>query len=415
MAELSTLGHVIKLAYEGQADTNAFTDAEKAKLSSMEEAATANASDADLRDRSTHTGTQFAASIVDLPDLLAGKVDVAEGKGLSDANFTAAEKMKLASLEDAHFKGVYVGLSGLTTAHPTAEAGDYAVVDDGVDLTWYQWDVGAGEWVARAGESTEVTPSQVKSYYESNPDTNAFTDDEKARLAQLGGTGRFTLRRVGTWNAATNTPELIDGTGNAGDYYVVTTGGTQNFGSGSYNFSQYDWVLYTGGTWQRFAANPPALAWDNISGKPAVYIHRGSISPPIPALYAANSAGVLVPTNTATDYPLTESNFDTFSIMSDGKIVIPSWANRFRLTASINFEANPNGRRQASVFINGGNSTTLRVMAVPDALTSVPLITPIRPVNPGDVLELRVYHTAGVNLNVSNTSWVQVELFEDLA
>lgn len=32
MAELSTLGGVIKPAYEGEANTNAFTDAEKAKL-----------------------------------------------------------------------------------------------------------------------------------------------------------------------------------------------------------------------------------------------------------------------------------------------------------------------------------------------------------------------------------------------
>jgi hypothetical protein len=300
----------------------------------------------------------------------------------------------------------------LTDAHPTAAAGDYAVVDDGVNLTWYQWDADNAEWAARVGESTEITPAQVKSYYEGNPDTNAFTDDEKARLAQLGGTGRFTMRRIGTWDAETNTPELIDGAGNAGDYYVVTTGGTHNFGSGAYNFSQYDWVLYTGGTWQRFAANPPALAWDEISGKPAVYIPRGTISPPIPALYGTNTEGVAVPTSASTDYPINSASFDTFSIMSDGKIVIPSWASRFRLTASINFGANPNGRRQASVFINGGNSTTTRVMAVPDALTSVPLMTPIRPVSPGDILDIKVFQTSGVELSVSNTSWVQVELFE---
>ena len=35
MAELSTLGSVIKTAYEGEANTNAFTDAEKAKLGDL--------------------------------------------------------------------------------------------------------------------------------------------------------------------------------------------------------------------------------------------------------------------------------------------------------------------------------------------------------------------------------------------
>lgn len=37
---------------------------------------------------------------------------------------------------------------------------------------------------------------------------------------------------LGTWNAATNTPTLADGTGNAGDVYLCTVAGTVNFGSG---------------------------------------------------------------------------------------------------------------------------------------------------------------------------------------
>lgn len=40
--ELSTLGATIKIAYEGEPDTNAFTDAEKAKLSGIEEGAQVN-------------------------------------------------------------------------------------------------------------------------------------------------------------------------------------------------------------------------------------------------------------------------------------------------------------------------------------------------------------------------------------
>src|SRR5690625_7788086 len=40
MAELSTLGSVIKTAYEGEPNTNAFTDQEKAKLSGMSDLAT---------------------------------------------------------------------------------------------------------------------------------------------------------------------------------------------------------------------------------------------------------------------------------------------------------------------------------------------------------------------------------------
>src|SRR5690554_1289219 len=42
MPELNTLGAVIKTTYEGEADTNAFTDAEKSKLAGIEEGAEAN-------------------------------------------------------------------------------------------------------------------------------------------------------------------------------------------------------------------------------------------------------------------------------------------------------------------------------------------------------------------------------------
>ena len=75
--ELSTLGEPIKTAYEGQPDTNAFTDAEKTKLEGIDSEATKNSTDAHLLGRANHTGTQLASSISDLPDLLATKVDLA--------------------------------------------------------------------------------------------------------------------------------------------------------------------------------------------------------------------------------------------------------------------------------------------------------------------------------------------------
>ena len=43
MAELSTLGAVIKPAYEGEANTNAFTDAEKSKIAGIEAGRSAGA------------------------------------------------------------------------------------------------------------------------------------------------------------------------------------------------------------------------------------------------------------------------------------------------------------------------------------------------------------------------------------
>jgi len=58
----------------------------------------------------------------------------------------------------------------------------------------------------------------------------------------------------GTWNALTNTPTLADGTGTAGDLYIVSVAGTQNLGSGSITFAIGDEVVYNGTIWQRVAA-----------------------------------------------------------------------------------------------------------------------------------------------------------------
>ena len=55
----------------------------------------------------------------------------------------------------------------------------------------------------------------------------------------------------GVWDAATNTPHLQDGVGEAGDQYVVSVAGTQNLGSGNQTFVQSDFVYYNGTIWER--------------------------------------------------------------------------------------------------------------------------------------------------------------------
>ena len=115
---------------------------------------------------------------------LADKVDKEAGKGLSSNDFTSAEKTKLAGLEGSHFKGLHASLAALQSAHPAGTAGDYADVDAGagVDVVRYLWDVTDAEWVAQAASGGSMTAAQIKTAYESNPDTNAYTDAEKSKL-----------------------------------------------------------------------------------------------------------------------------------------------------------------------------------------------------------------------------------------
>ena len=59
------------------------------------------------------------------------------------------------------------------------------------------------------------------------------------------------MEYLGTWNAATNTPFLVNGTGNAGDVYLCNVAGTVDFGAGPISFVVSDQVIYSGSIWQK--------------------------------------------------------------------------------------------------------------------------------------------------------------------
>lgn len=71
MVELSDLGFVIKETYEAEPDTGDFNSADRAKLDGIAVGATANDTDANLKNRANHTGSQPISSITGLEDALA--------------------------------------------------------------------------------------------------------------------------------------------------------------------------------------------------------------------------------------------------------------------------------------------------------------------------------------------------------
>lgn len=81
-------------------------------------------------------------------------------------------------------------------------------------------------------------------------------------LATLDANGRIPYSQLpesameykGNWNASTNTPTLADGTGDVGDFYLVSVAGTRNLGSGNIQFFVNDRVIYDGSVWSRLSA-----------------------------------------------------------------------------------------------------------------------------------------------------------------
>ena len=165
----------------------------------------------------TEVGSAYALmqkAIIDVTLLSASigtPLTAAQVKAIYESNpdtnaYTDDEKAKLAALEDSKYKGVFINLSSLQEAYPVGEAGWYALVDDGQVSVTYAWEV--EDWI-QVSTNSNLTASQVKELYESNPDTNAYSNAELVKLNSIesGATADQTNAEIKTayeLNANTN-------------------------------------------------------------------------------------------------------------------------------------------------------------------------------------------------------------------
>lgn len=88
--------------------------------------------------------------------------------------------------------------------------------------------------------------------------------------ASLDGGGKVPVSQLpnsimeyqGTWNAATNTPTLANGTGNNGDVYRVSVAGTAL----SLTFNVGDYVIYNGSTWEKSDTTDSVVSVNGYTG-----------------------------------------------------------------------------------------------------------------------------------------------------
>lgn len=199
----------VKTKYESNPNTNAFTDAEKSKLAAIEAGATADMTPAEIK-------------------------SAYEANANTNA-FTDAEKAKLAGLDAPAYKGTYLTLAALQSAHPVADPGSYAFVDAGIgsDALQYIWDDDDSEWIAGgSGGGSSETAASIKTKYESNADTNAFTDAEKSKLAAIeaGATADMTPAEiVAAVDAALGGTGWQGAGGGAGGIYAAEWKGTRAY------------------------------------------------------------------------------------------------------------------------------------------------------------------------------------------
>ena len=101
----------------------------------------------------------------------------------------------------------------------------------------------------------EVFPSQsLLNTYQLRSEkgvSNGYASLDVNGKVPIGQLPNSIMEYKGTWNAATNTPTLANGTGDTGDVYICNAAGTVNFGAGPITFAVGDYVVYSGTIWQR--------------------------------------------------------------------------------------------------------------------------------------------------------------------
>jgi hypothetical protein len=139
------------------------------KLNGIEDNATANSTDADLLNRANHTGSQAISTVTGLQTSLDDKEDAAN-KGVANgyASLNASGQVPASQLPLSD----YFNKTTDTTDDITAGTAKFTTQADIDKLAGIE-----------ANATADQTDSEIKTAYENNADTNAFTDAEKTKLA----------------------------------------------------------------------------------------------------------------------------------------------------------------------------------------------------------------------------------------
>ena len=100
-------------------------------------------------------------------------------------------------------------------------------------------------------------------------DSLASLQSQITALQNLGA-----VNYVGTWNASTNTPTITGGSGEKGDYYVVSVAGSTSI-DGQTLWGVGDWIIFNGTAWQKVDGGSTG-DFTNLSVSGAVTLSGGT-------------------------------------------------------------------------------------------------------------------------------------------
>ncbi len=117
------------------------------------------------------------------------------------------------------------------------------VTGDNTAALYFPWWRTNAIW---SGDVTQLINGITSAPFTGITDFKAFADAHFYTDTFSGG-----IIYLGTWDASTNTPFLVNGTGTAGDFYITSVAGSVDFGAGSITFAVGDIVIYNGTIWEK--------------------------------------------------------------------------------------------------------------------------------------------------------------------
>ena len=136
-----------------QLSTEDYTTAEKSKLAGVATGATANATDAALRDRATHTGTQAIGTVTGLQAALDGKLDtagnaatatkLATARTIGGVSFDGSANINLPGVNAAGTQNTTGSAAKWTTARTFTLGATGKAVDGSAAVSWTLAEIGA--------------------------------------------------------------------------------------------------------------------------------------------------------------------------------------------------------------------------------------------------------------------------------
>ena len=206
----------IKTAYENNANTNAFTDAEQTKLAGIEALAdVTDAANVAAAGAVMNTGDETIAGVKTFSSTISGSID-GNAATVTDGVYTTSSVTALSDVTDAGSGAIITGAE--RTKLDGIEAGATGDMTDAEIKTAYENNANTNAFTdaeqtkltgIETGATADQTDAEIKTAYENNANTNAFTDAEQTKLAgiETGATADQTDAEIKTAyenNANTN-------------------------------------------------------------------------------------------------------------------------------------------------------------------------------------------------------------------